>query len=139
MKMRAQISTEFIMITSVMLIIFLMMFSIIDKRDNEVYSGMAVLSARTEGDKLANNINSVFLAKEGAKKTIILPETLKDGNDYLVAIYPSDRLVEVRWNSLEGTRTYTSTIVTSKVTGYLSAISNTSLTISNIEGGVVIE
>ena len=139
LKMRkSQISAEFVIIASIILIVFLIMFSIIHKRNDELYSTRTMLYARQEADKLASNINTIFLAGNNAQKTIALPETLRDDKNYTINIYPSNHLIEIIWSSLGKNKQYTSTLITADVTGNLTSLKNTTLTISNSDGGIVI-
>ena len=135
---KAQISAEFIIIVSIALVVFLMMFSIIDKRNDELYSTRTMLYARKEADNLASSINTIFLAGDGAQKTITLPETLRDDKNYTINIYPTNHLVEIIWSSLGENRQYTSPLLTANITGNLTSLSNTTLTITNSNGGMVI-
>ncbi len=135
---KAQISTEFVIIVSIALIVFLILFAIIDKRNDELYSTRTALYARQEADQLASSINTIFLAGKGAQKTISLPETLRDDKDYTIDIYPSNHLVEITWSSLGNNKHYTSSLITANITGSLSELKNTTLRISNIDGGIII-
>ncbi|MBW2965950.1 hypothetical protein KY342_02485 [Candidatus Woesearchaeota archaeon] len=138
MKSKSQISAEFIIIASVSLVVFLIMFSIIDKRNDELYSERTMLYARMESDKLASSINTIFLAGGGAQKTISLPETLRDDKNYTINIYPTHHLVEIIWNSLGKNKQYTSILITADITGNLTSLKNITLIISNSDGGIVI-
>ncbi len=135
---KAQISTEFIIIVSVALIVFLIIFSIIDKRNDELYSTRTMLYARQEADQWASSINTIFLAGNGAQRRVSLPETLRDDKDYTINIYPSSHLVEITWSSLGKNKQYTATLITTNITGSLSELKNTSLRISNSDGGIII-
>jgi hypothetical protein len=138
MKKRAQISTEFIMIASIALAVFLIALIIIGRRDDEIYPGLTRLYARTEADSLASSINTIFLAGEGARKTISIPETLMTGEEYAINISPSNRLVEIRWNYSGNIRQYAATLVTAGITGDMNPLRGTAFTVSNIDGGIVI-
>lgn len=135
---KSQISTEFLVIVSIALLVFLIIFAIIDKRNDELYSTRTKLYAKQEADKLASNINIIFLAGDGANKTISLPETLRDDRNYSMNIYPSSHLAEIRWSSLGENRQYKATLITSNITGSLTSLKNQTLTITNSNGGVVI-
>ncbi|MBW2984328.1 hypothetical protein KY361_04390 [Candidatus Woesearchaeota archaeon] len=135
---KSQISAEFVIIASAALIVFLIIFSIVDKRNDELYSARTMLYARQEADRLANSINTIFLAGNGAQKTITLPETLRDDRDYTINIYPSSHLVEITWSFLGKNKQYASTLTTANITGSLTALKNMTLTISNSNGGIII-
>jgi uncharacterized protein (UPF0333 family) len=136
---KAQISAEFVIIASIALIIFLIIFSIIDKRNDELYSTRTMLYAREEADNLASSINTIFLAGDGAQKTISLPETLRDSKNYTINIYPSNHLLEITWSSLGKNKHYAAPLITANIAGSLTSLSNTTLTITNSNRGIVIE
>ena len=133
---KGQISTEFLIIASMALIVFSILLSIADRRNDELYAMRTTLYAREEADTLASNIHSIFFAGDGAQKTVSLPETLRDGTNYTIAIYPSNHLLEITWSSQGEQKSYTTTLVTANVTA-LSGLYNTTLTIAN-NGGVII-
>jgi len=135
---KAQISTEFVIIVSIALIVFLIIFAIIDKRNDELYSTRTMLYARKEADNLASSINTIFLAGDGAQKTVLLPETLRDDKNYTINIYPTNHLVEITWGSLGKNKQYTSPLITADITGNLTSLKSTTLTISNSDGGIII-
>lgn len=137
-RIKAQISAEFVIIASIALVVFLIVFAIIDKRNSNLYSTKTMLYARQESDSLANSINTVFLAGDGARKVISLPETLKDSSNYTINIYPTFHLIEITWDYLGKNKQYTSTLITSNITGSTSSLSNITLTITNNDGGISI-
>ena len=138
MAKKSQISVEFIIVFSAALIIFLIMFAIVEKKNSELYSARTTLYARQEADKLASSINTIFLAGEGAKKTVTLPEKLVNDESYSVNIYPSSRFIEITWIVLGENKQYTNTLITSNITGSLNSLSNRTIIISNVAGGIVI-
>jgi hypothetical protein len=135
---KSQISVEFVIVIAIALVIFLTLFAIIDRRNDELYSTRTALYARQEADKFASAINTIFLAGDGAQKTIILPETLRDNKDYEINLYPSSHLLEIKWASLEQTKHYDSPLITADITGSLESLSNITLAITNTNGGIVI-
>ncbi|MBU2561186.1 MAG: hypothetical protein KKD17_02730 [Nanoarchaeota archaeon] len=135
---KAQISTEFIIIASAALVVFLIILSIAGKRNDELYSARTTLYARQEADKLASSINTILLAGDGTQKTVSLPETLRDDEGYTINIYPSSRLVEITWNYSGKNRQYKAPLITADITGDMSPLSGTTFTISNIDGGIVV-
>ena len=131
--MKAQISVDFIIIISIALIVFLYLFSIIDKRNDELYSTRTSLYAKSVSDTLAFNINSVFLAGNGFKKNILLQNKLKDDTGYNLNIYPTEHLIKIAWNN----RQYSSPILTSSISGDLSLLPG-EYEIANINGVITI-
>ena len=119
---KAQISTEFIIIASVVLVVFLVIFTIIDKRNDEFFASRTKIYVKELCDKVATEINAIFLAGNGATKRIILPETLKDDTDYLVNVYPTSHLVEIQWIYRDEVRQYTCPILFDDLTGDLALL-----------------
>ena len=138
MNLKSQISVEFIVISSIALVIFLFLFVIIDRRNDDIYSSRTVLHAREEAERLAGAINTIFLAGDGAQKTLSLPPSLRGGEDYLLNIYPSSRLVGIKWNYSGNGRQYAATLITADITGSLNSLKDRTLTISNSDGGIVV-
>lgn len=131
--MKAQISVDFIMIFSVALIIFLFLFSIVSKRNGELDSTRTLLYAKSVSDKLAFDINSIFLAGNGVTKTILLQSTLKDDTNYDLNIYPTEHLIKINWNN----RQYSSTLLTSSLSGALTSLQG-EYDIANVDGIITI-
>ncbi len=132
-KMKAQISVDFIIVISIALIIFLYLFTAADKRSDELYSKTTSLYARSVSDQLASNINSVYLAGYGFKKTVLLQETLKDNSNYNINIYPVEHLIKISWNN----RQYSSPVLTSSISGTLSSLKG-EYEIANIDGVITL-
>lgn len=129
---KTQISTEFIIILSIALIVFLFLFTIANKRSDELYSTSKMLYAKQEADKLATAINTIFLAGNGASKTVNLPETLKDNANYNITVYPTEHIVDITFSSFGNLRHYSAPILTADVTGDLNIMNNdVNLTNSN--------
>jgi hypothetical protein len=137
-KCNAQLSVEFIIILSIILVVFLTLFSTLEKRNSEVYATRTMLYAREVADNFASTINTIFLAGEGTKKTAVIPETLRDDSSYTIDIYPLSHAVEIRWNSSGQNNQYTATLITGNITGSLDSLHNRTLTISNRYGGIII-
>lgn len=135
---KAQISTEFIIVFSIMLIMFLIILSIMNSRSDEYYYNKRLMNAKEYSEKVASHINTVFLAGPGTSTVLPLPNTLRDETNYTINIYPQVRIVEISWMSKNTERQYTSQILTSNVTGSLVDIIG-NINISNVEGGVLIE
>ncbi|HIH42787.1 TPA: hypothetical protein HA246_04020 [Candidatus Woesearchaeota archaeon] len=134
---KSQISVEFIIILAVMLIVFLGVFIVADKRTAEMYSVRTKLYAKMEADKFASDVNGVFLAGSGTGKISILPSTLKDNSAYNISIYPSEHKLQVVWQSSGIEDHYSAALIAGNISGVLSSI-NYPVNLSNINGGIVI-
>lgn len=114
---RSQITVDFIIVLIIALILFLVLFSTIDKRTTQMYSLRTNLYAKEMADKVATNINTIFLAGDGTSNTLIIPETLKDLTDYELRIYPNSHIVDISWYFADSRRHYSSPILTSGIDG----------------------
>jgi hypothetical protein len=120
--MKSQVSADLIIVLSVALIIFLSVFGTIDRRNDEVVSLRTRLYAKAICERAAAGINTVFLAGDGSKKTVELPDALKDNSNYLVDIYPTSHFVEVLWFYGNETRHYSCPILFGDLTGMLTGL-----------------
>ncbi len=134
---RSQISVEFITILSIALFVFLIVFIVADKRTGEMYNVKTKLYAKMEADKLAADINGIFLAGAGTSKISYLPNTLKDNTGYNISIYPTEHKLEIVWQSSGTTDHYSVALVAGEVSGTLSSI-NYPVNVSNVNGGIII-
>ena len=121
---------EFIIIVSILMVTFLVVFVNIDKRNSELDSNKRLLSAKSVANKLATSINQIFLSSYGSMKTIYLPDKLADNTDYNLTVYPEARVVEITWQSVDR-RQYTSLIITSDVNAVNLTAGQANLTNNN--------
>ena len=135
---RSQISTELIIVLSAMLIIFIIIISIMNKRSDEYFYNRRLLDAKEYSEEVASQINTVYLAGPGTKAKVELPQTLMDNTNYSINIYPQHHSIEITWMSKDNIRHYSSQVLTSNITGNISNI-NGDINITNINGGIVIE
>ncbi len=134
---RSQISVEFIIILSILLFVFLIVFIVADKRTAEMYNVRSKLYAKMEADKFASDINGVFLAGSGTRKITLLPVTLKDNNAYNISIYPTEHKLEVVWQSSGINDRYSAALIAGNISGSLSNL-NYPVNVSNVNGAIVI-
>src|SRR3989338_8024016 len=134
---RSQISVEFIIILAVMLIVFLGVFIIADKRTAEMYNTRTKLYANMEADKLASDVNGVFLAGSGTRRISMLPLTLKDNSAYNISIYPNEHKLQVVWQNSGIEDYYSAALIAGNISGILSSI-NYPVNVSNVNGGIII-
>ena len=135
---RSQISAEFIIVLSALLIVILIIFSIFDKRSDEYFYNKRLMNAKEYSEKVASNINTVYLAGSGARTLVELPPALRDQTSYSINIYPQHHIVEITWMSKNNIRHYSSQILTSNITGTLTNI-HSNINITNTQGVILIE
>ena len=121
-KMKSQVSTDLTIVLAVALIIFLSIFVTIENRNNELNHLKTKLYAKAICDKVAIEINTIFLAGDGAQKTVELPDSLKDNSNYIVNIYPKAHIVEVVWFYGNQTKYYHCPVVSGDLTCGLTNI-----------------
>jgi hypothetical protein len=90
---RGQITAEFVVITALVSFIFLMVVSVISHERKAAAQGIWETDAQNNADRLAEAINSVYLAGPGATLNLTLPKTLVGGINYTVTV--RDRLATI--------------------------------------------
>ena len=130
---KSQMSSEFIIIMSVILIIALSFLFASSNKEFQVDLLRASFYAKAEAEKVSSAINSVYISGDSSSQTVILHPTLKDNSDYKIKIYPQSRVVLVNYSFGRTEKIYTSPIVTSNITGNLSSI-DYNLVIKNSDG-----
>jgi len=132
---KSQVSAELLILISMMLVIFLVVFSVSNARHANSLVARKNLYARIVGDSFANEINSLYFAGHGSNKTVFLPGKLRDNTPYNLTIFPEAHLVVTTWQTGEYARQYSSSLLTANLTGELSGI-NYPVNLSNT-GGVI--
>ncbi len=130
---KAQISVEFLIIIGVALIMFMFLFKIAADKSQQFAVQSSQLYAKQLTDKVAQNVNSIYLAGNGASKTIILPETMMNNLDYSINFYPDYNLVEINYSNGK----YASFLFVPEIQTNLTNI-NYPITIENNNGVVLI-
>ncbi len=132
---RSQASVDLLIIFSMLFAVFLFVFVTINQRDDRINPLKTEYYARAVCDRMAIEINTVFLAGNGATKTVYLVESLKDTTPYSLSVYPNGRFVEVNWNYMNSPKHYSSPIITGNVVGDLTGL-NGKIVISNFNGAI---
>ncbi len=135
---KSQLSTELIITLSALLIMFLIIISIMNKRSDDYFYNKRLMDAKEYSEKISSQINILFLAGPGTKAHVELPQTLRDNTPYSINIYPQHHIVEITWMSKNNIRHYSTQILTSNISGKLSNISN-DVNITNTDGGIFVE
>ena len=137
-KKKSQVSAEFLIILSAVLVIFFLVFHLSGKREDQISSLRTRNYAAAETEKLANGINSVYLAGDGSVKNLSLPSSLKDGTNYFINIYPNSRAVLLNY-TFQGNEVHvTAGLATSLIAGNISGI-NSNVAIRNSNGVIYVE
>jgi uncharacterized protein (UPF0333 family) len=128
--MRAQISMEFLVVFSIMIVLFMMLFSVAGDLSRDMDLKKEKLAAMDVVDSLALYINLVHQAGNGASLNVSLASTIGGASYNLSAM---NRSVLVFWKD----SVYSSPILASSVN--LSVSNYTDFFIRNINGVVVLE
>jgi hypothetical protein len=86
MKCRGQVTLEFIVIIAIAFIIFLIIFSFISQERRSANQMVWSQDAQNLANSIADNINSVYLAGNGARINMTLPIKLIGAIDYGVTV-----------------------------------------------------
>lgn len=113
---KSQMTADLIIVSSLILIIFLTLFTIVDYRNTEILSSRRYLEAKDEAEKVAFAINEIYISGFGTNKIINVNNLTTDNFPLNITILPKSRLVVVEWDE----HFYTSPIVTSRVVGNIS-------------------
>lgn len=140
---KSQMTADLIIVSSLILIIFLTLFSIIDYRNTEIGASRRYLEAKDEAEKVAFAINEIYISGFGTSKSINVNNLTKDNFDLFITVLPKSRLVLVEWDE----HFYTSPILTSRVIGNISgeienmniSLKQGNLRLQNVRGEIQIE
>lgn len=128
----SQASVEFIIILSVLLMVFLYFLTAFDKRSEEFNAQPDRLYAKTITEMTAFSINEAFLAGENATIHTDIPFSLKREEKYNLSVNSHSRLVEINLKNYR----YTFPIITSDIDNY--TLKPGQMTIHNEGGKIVI-
>ncbi len=128
-NMRAQISMEFLMVFSLLLVLFLILFSFAGDVSKDMRLKKERLSALNTVDYLALSMNLVYQAGDGALLNVSVRPGVLDGN-YNVSVI--GRNVLIFWDGFH----YSSPLLSDSVN--FTASNSTDFSIRNIEGVVVV-
>jgi hypothetical protein len=91
--MKGQITVEFITITGIVSIIFLVAFNFMMEERKLVSQSIWAVDAQDTAEELAASINHVYLAGDGASLNVTAPKSLVGGVNYTITVY--QRLVSI--------------------------------------------
>ncbi|MCX8190024.1 MAG: hypothetical protein N3F05_02230 [Candidatus Diapherotrites archaeon] len=126
--LKAQASVEFMVLLSFLLVIFVFSISIATGQHEVFLSSKKTSEAKLLARTLASEINAVFLAGNGAEKSLFL----RNFGDYNVAF--GKHRVFVEWGG-----SYVSEFIIANDVNAPSAMQGKELLLKNISGGVKIE
>ena len=133
---KGQAAVDFMVILAVALVLFLALFSLAEGKSNALEQKSAKLYATQVAESIAMELNAVFLAGDGANRTVQLPQTL-DGAAYNLSIYGEHRRVVVEFDRGER-QSSAAMLLTARVTGNLTN-RHSAMKITNYGGGIVVE
>lgn len=129
---KAQLTTEFVIIMIAVLLIFSILFQIYMNRQIESRGLREQVAAERITEQVAWSINAVYLGGTGSSTEVYVPELLLGRRNFTLSV--DDSLVYLFWES----GFYSYPLVTSYIF-YDGNLTNRTLSISNLHGGVYIE
>jgi hypothetical protein len=130
---KGQISVELIIISSVLLVMFILLLNVVSTRNNVSLALTQQFSVEELGYKISSSINEVYLAGDRTNKTIFLPETLRSNTNYSLNLNPSIRNIRLDYDD----KRLDFPLLTSNITG--DFILNSNNQIFNNKGLIEIE
>jgi hypothetical protein len=134
---KAQLSIEFLILLSFILIFFLIVLAVVNQRSAITNQEITNLYAKSVADQLSQEINSIYLGGDGLSKSVNLPEQLQDNTDYYVNILPDSKQVRIFWTREDNEQFYSAPLVNSNMAGMLINLSG-QVNLTNNNGIVTI-
>ena len=134
---KGQLSAEFLILLSFILIFFLIVLGLVNQRSAITNQEISNLYAKSIGDRVSQEINSIYLGGDGLSKSIALPTSLKDNTDYYIDILPQLQQVRIFWVREDNEQFYSAPLITSNIYGTLTNLTG-NINISNDNGVVTI-
>ena len=126
---KSQVATEFILILSILLIVFLSFMVFHERRETEFLGKQDELAAKITAEKVAISINAAYLLGDGAIHKIIIPDKQKIDS---ISISPQSREVITSYKG----RHYSYPLLTSNISEQI--LVNRTYTIYNRQGEIII-
>ena len=133
---KAQLSIEFMIILSILLIISLTVITVVNSRTSTLESKQREYFAKQVALQFSSEINTVYLAGNGFNKTVALPPTLRDGTEYNISTHPEAHIINIEWTHIDK-RHYQVPIITGNINGTLGNLSG-NVNLSNSLGKIQI-
>ncbi len=92
---KAQVSLEFIITLSIVLILLVVMGVVIHQKNAEITAINIDVQGKRVTDSIADNINEIYTVGDGYSTTFSLPENLYGDTGYMVAFYRDEPRVSV--------------------------------------------
>ncbi len=135
--MKAQVSVEFMISLSIMLLLFLLLSGIASQRFDQAMHERIDGSAKAVLATFVMNLNSVFIGGEGATLSIDLPLTIENNDGYAIHILPGTNLARITYANPGGMQYYDLPLITRATTGRTEGINGT-VTFTNQDQEVLI-
>jgi hypothetical protein len=129
---KSQANVEFIMILSMLLIFFLIFFSVIIKKQDQFNLKTDELIAKSITEEIALVINNAKIVGNGFFMQLYLPDSLDKIIDYNITIYSNAKLIEIKYDN----KRYNFPITTSNIDDLI--LFKGLVNITNIEGKVYV-
>ena len=117
-----------------MMVVFISLFSSAYEKLIFSESQENKLFAKAEVEKVANALNQVSLAGNGANFSVDLSGELKSGKNYSISIFKDNRIIDIVWDGQHES----TPILIGNISGITSNI-NASINISNVFGELIIK
>ena len=128
---KSQVTTELIIISGIVFIIFLFILVIVNQKNTQVIEYQKYLKAKDIADKTAFMINNVYISGFGSKDTMFIPSKINPNTDFTLKVFPEKRVLSIDWENNH----YTAPLITSNINGTTN-ISNGLLEARNILGRI---
>jgi hypothetical protein len=128
---KAEASIEFLVFFGILLVFFVFFLGILSVKNNDINESTVTSSANGILSAVVNEINTAS-GIDGYHREFSIPNSLANGENYTINLYPSLRMVEIKWSNQ---RNAISNILTENVTGAIQP-GTTAIKIKS-ENGVV--
>ena len=133
----AQVSVDFLIMLAAALIMFMFLFNAAFDKARQLTMQSSQIYAKQISDKIAQEVNGIYLAGDGASKIITLPETMMDNLYYSVNFYPDNRLLEINYTIYGQRAVYSSVLPTRQIHTNLTHFAGSIFVINN-NGEIII-
>lgn len=93
--MRGQVTLEFIVVTAIVMVVFAVMLQVIANERKLASQSIWSLDAADAAQRLANGLDSAYIAGDGATMNVTLPRRLYGGVNYSITVRRRMVTVEV--------------------------------------------
>ncbi|MFH1721307.1 MAG: hypothetical protein ABH950_01740 [Candidatus Altiarchaeota archaeon] len=95
MRWRGQVSIEFMIVTSIILLLFVIMGYVVNQKMRQAHDLKLDISGDAVTDQIASAINEVVSVGDGFSQKLVLPSKIYSEDEYRVRFFPNDSSVYV--------------------------------------------